>query len=144
MKKSPKKTKVLFISGFGPIVRDQKSSRKLYAEDLGLSFTEEEGGYLHTEEVEGAKTFALWPLSHAAQSCFGTDTWPSEVPIPQAWLEFDVEDVEAESKELEKRGYKLLISARREPWGQVVSRLLSPEGLLIGVAYTPSMRDKRE
>ncbi len=57
MKKSPKKTKVLFISGFGPIVRDQKSSRKLYAEDLGLSFTEEEGGYLHTEEVEGAKTF---------------------------------------------------------------------------------------
>ncbi len=144
MKMSPKKTKVLFISGFGPIVRDQKSSRKLYADDLGLSFKEEEGGYLHTEEVEGAKTFALWPLSHAAHSCFGTDTWPSEVPIPQAWLEFDVEDVEAESKELEKRGYKLLVSARREPWGQVVSRLLSPEGLLIGVAYTPSMRDKRE
>ena len=142
MKKSPKKTKVLFITGFGPIVRDQKSSRKLYVEDLGLSFTEEEGGYLHTEEVEGARTFALWPLSHAAQSCFGTDTWPSETPIPQAWLEFDVEDVEAESKQLEKRGYKLLVSARREPWGQVVSRLLSPEGLLIGVAYTPSMRDK--
>jgi glyoxalase/bleomycin resistance protein/dioxygenase superfamily protein len=144
MKMSPKKTKVLFIAGFGPIVRDQKSSRKLYAEDLGLSFKEEEGGYLHTEEVEGAKTFALWPLSHAAQSCFGTDTWPSEVPIPQAWLEFDVEDVEAESKELEKRGYKLLVSVRREPWGQVVSRLLSPEGLLIGVVYTPSMRDKRK
>ena len=142
MKILPKKTNVLFISGFGPIVRDQESSRKLYAEDLGLSFTEEEGGYLHTEEVEGAKTFALWPLAHAAQSCFGTDTWPSEVPIPQAWLEFDVEDVEAESKELERRGYKLLVSVRKEPWGQVVSRLLSPEGLLIGVAYTPSMRDK--
>ncbi|MGA2604048.1 MAG: VOC family protein [Verrucomicrobiia bacterium] len=144
MKMSRKKAKVLFISGFGPIVRDQESSRKLYAEDLGLSFKEEEGGYLHTEEVEGAKTFALWPLSHAAQSCFGTDTWPSEIPIPQAWLEFDVEDVEAESKELEKRGYKLLVSTRREPWGQVVSRLLSPEGLLIGVAYTPSMRDQRK
>ena len=144
MKKSPRKTNVLFITGFGPVVRDRKSSRKLYEEDLGLSFKEEEGGYLHTEEVEGAKTFALWPLSHAAQSCFGTDTWPSEVPIPQAWLEFDVEDVEAESKELEKRGYKLLVSARREPWGQVVTRLLSPEGLLIGVAYTPSMRHKRK
>ena len=134
----------MFITGFGPVVRDRKSSRKFYEEDLGLSFKEEEGGYLHTEEVEGAKTFALWPLSHAAQSCFGTDTWPSEVPIPQAWLEFDVEDVEAESKELEKRGYKLLVAARREPWGQVVTRLLSPEGLLIGVAYTPSMRDKRK
>src|ERR1043166_4920887 len=109
----PKKIKVLFITGFGPIVRDQESSRKLYVKDLGLSFTEEEGGYLHSEEVEGAKTFALWPLSHAAQSCFGTDTWPPEIPIPQAWLEFDVDDVEAASKELEKQGYKLLVSTRR-------------------------------
>ena len=144
MKMPPKKIKVLFITGFGPIVRNQKSSRKLYVQDLGLSFKKEEGGYLHTEELEGVKTFALWPLSQAAQSCFGTDTWPPEIPIPQAWLEFDVEEVEAASKELEKQGYKLLVSARREPWGQVVTRLLSPEGLLIGVAYTPSMRDKRK
>jgi hypothetical protein len=138
---SPKNTKVLFITGFGPVVRDQKASLKLYAKDLGLSFTKEAGGYLHTEELEGAKTFALWPLSHAARSCFGTDTWPSEIPIPQAWLEFDVEDVEAASKELEHQGHKLLVSARREPWGQVVSRLLSPEGLIVGVVYTPSMRE---
>ena len=144
MKTLSKKIKVLFIAGFGPIVRDSKSSRKLYVKDLGLSFTEEEGGYLHTEEVEGAKTFALWPLSQAAQSCFGTDTWPGEIPIPQAWLEFDVDDVESASLELEKQGYKLLVSNRREPWGQVVTRLLSPEGLLIGVTYTPSMRDKRK
>ena len=144
MAKPSKKIKVLFITGFGPIVRDKKSSRKLYLQDLGLTFEEEEGGYLHTEEIEGARTFALWPLSQAAQSCFGTDTWPPEIPIPQAWLEFDVEDVEAASKELEKQGHKLLVSGRREPWGQVVSRLLSPEGLLIGVVYTPQMRDKRK
>jgi hypothetical protein len=134
------KSNVKFITGFGPIVRDRAASRRLYADDLGLSFDEEDGGYLHTERLEGAKTFALWPLTQAAQSCFGTDTWPSHVPIPQAWLEFDVDDVEAESKQLEKRGYKLLVSARREPWGQVVTRLLSPEGLLIGVAYTPAFR----
>ena len=144
MKTLSKKIKILFIAGFGPIVRDPKSSRKLYVKDLGLSFTEEEGSYLHTEEVVGAKTFALWPLSQAAQSCFGKATWPAEIPIPQAWLEFDVEDVESASAELEKQGYKLLVSNRREPWGQVVTRLLSPEGLLIGVTYTPSMRDKRK
>jgi hypothetical protein len=144
MKTLSKKINVLFVAGFGPIVRDQKSSRKLYVKDLGLSFTEEAGGYLHTEDVEGAKTFALWPLSQAAQSCFGTDTWPAEIPVPQAWLEFDVEDVESASIELEKNGYKLLVSNRREPWGQVVTRLLSPEGLLVGVVYTPSMRDKRK
>ena len=70
-----KKIKVLFITGFGPIVRNQGSSRKLYLGDLGLSFKEEEGGYLHTEDVEGAKTFGLWPLSQAAQSCFGSDAF---------------------------------------------------------------------
>jgi catechol 2,3-dioxygenase-like lactoylglutathione lyase family enzyme len=143
VRKGRMKSKVRFITGFGPIVRDREASRRLYAEDLGLSFVEEAGGYLHTEKIEGARTFALWPLAQAARSCFGTDTWPSHVPIPQAWLEFDVDDVEAESKQLEARGYQLLVSARREPWGQVVTRLLSPEGLLIGVAYTPAMRAEK-
>ncbi len=141
---SPKNIKVLFVAGFGPIVQDQKLSGKLYVEDLGLSFEEGQGGYLHTEKVDGVKHFALWPLSQAAQSCFGTDTWPKDVPISQAWLEFDVEDVHAATKELEKQAYKLLVSARTEPWGQIVTRLLSPEGLLVGVVYTPWLRDKRK
>jgi hypothetical protein len=81
---------VLFIAGFGPIVRDAAPSRKLYADDLGLTFKEESGGYLHTEALQGAKSFALWPLSQAAQSCFGRDVWPSDIPVPQAWLEFEV------------------------------------------------------
>jgi hypothetical protein len=134
------KIKVLFVAGFGPIVRDQKLSEKFYVEDLGLQFTREEGGYLHTGEIDGVKHFALWPLSHAAQSCFGTDIWPKDVPVPYSWLEFDVEDVEATSEELKRKGYKLLVSARREPWGQIVTRLLSPEGILVGVTFTPPMR----
>ena len=51
-------------------------------------------------------------------------------------------DVEAATRELEGRGYKLLVSNRTEPWGQVVSRLISPEGLLVGVTMTPWMREK--
>ena len=78
--------KVLFIAGFGPIVRDVGVSRKLYNQTLGIGFKEEAGAYLHTEALEGAKTFALWPLSQAAQSCFGKDSWPDEVPAPEAWL----------------------------------------------------------
>lgn len=136
------KINVLFVSGFGPIVRDQRASEKFYLENLGLSFRREDGGYLYTDKIEGVKHFALWPLAQAAQSCFGSETWPSDVPVPQSWLEFDVEDVRAATEELEKQGYKLLISARKEPWGQTVSRLLSPEGILVGIAYTPSMRDK--
>ena len=74
--------RILFIAGFGPIVRDTAESRKLYSESLGISFKEESGEYLHTEALKGAKTFALWPLSQAAQSCFGTDSWPDDVPAP--------------------------------------------------------------
>ena len=29
-----------------------------------------------------------------------------------------------------------------KPWGQSVSRFLSPEGRLIGIAFTPFFRDK--
>jgi hypothetical protein len=136
------KIKVLFIAGFGPIVRDQKLSEKFYVKNLGLLFNREEGGYLHTDRIEGVKHFALWPLSQAAQSCFGTDTWPKNIPVPHSWLEFDVHDVETASEELKHEGYKLLVSMRKEPWGQIVTRLLSPEGILVGVTFTPSMREK--
>ena len=134
---------VLFIAGFGPIVRDRTQSRKLYSEVLGIPFKEESGEYLHTEALKGAKTFALWPLSQAAQSCFGKESWPDNVPIPQAWLEFDVDSVQEATAALESRGYRILIKSKEEPWGQTVSRFLSPEGLLVGITFTPAMREKK-
>lgn len=100
-------------------------------------------GYLHTEALEGAKTFALWPLSLAAHSCFGNDSWPDDVPVPQAWLEFDVDSVEKATAELELQGYRILIKNQKEPWGQTVTRLLSPEGLLVGISLTPSLRKEK-
>ena len=134
--------KILFIAGFGPIVRDPTASRTLYVQALGIRFKEEEGGYLHTDALKGAKHFALWPLAQAAQSCFGKDSWPDEIPPPQSWLEFDVDSVEKTTAELESRGYRMLVKNTKEPWGQTVSRFLSPEGLLIGITLTPSMREK--
>ncbi len=134
--------KVLFIAGFGPIATDVEDSRRLYEDALGITFKVEEGDYRHTEEINGSKTFSIWPLAQAAESCFGSSEWPAEIARPQAWLEFDVDDVEAATRELEGRGYRLLVSNRTEPWGQVVSRLISPEGLLVGVTMTPWMRDK--
>jgi len=78
--------------------------------------------------------------NQAAQSCFGTEKWPADISILQAWIEFDVEDVGETTRELQKRGYKLLVSAREEPWKQVVTRLIGPEGLLVGITKTPWMR----
>jgi len=136
-----KNIKVLFIAGFGPIVRDASVSRKLYGQILGIGFKEESGEYLHTEALKGAKTFALWPLSQVAQSCFGKASWPNEIPPPHAWLEFDVDNVETATAELESQGHRMLVKNKKEPWGQTVSRFISPEGLLVGITCTPWMRE---
>ena len=131
---------IRFIAGFGPIDRDIEQSRALYGEGLGIPFKEDAGGYLYTGALQGAKHFALWPLAQAAQSCFGRDAWPEDVPAPQAWLEFEVDDVEKATANLEGRGYRMLVRNKTEPWGQMVSRFLSPEGLLLGVTFTPALR----
>ena len=139
-RKTPEKFKILFVAGFGPIVRDITESHKFYLDTLGLSL-EKNGDYLHTGKLDGVKHFALWPLSQAAESCFGSEQWPAHLPVPQGWLEFDVDHLDRATEELEKKGYKLLTKARKEPWGQIVTRLLSPEGLLVAVTVTPALRD---
>jgi hypothetical protein len=133
---------VLFIAGFGPIDRDVAESRALYRDSLGIHFNEDAGGYLHTGTLQGAKHFALWPLSQAAQSCLGSESWPDDVPVPQAWLEFEVDNVEKATADLESRGHQMLTKNKTEPWGQTVSRFLSPEGLLVGLTLTPSLRER--
>lgn len=131
--------KVLFTAGFGPIMPDMRAGQEFYADTLGLPLKGDQS-YLHASDIEGVKEFALWPLASAAKSCFGTDTWPEEIPVPQGWLEFDVDDIEGATAELEAKGYRLLVSARLEPWGQTVTRLLGPEGLLVGISHTPWLR----
>jgi len=137
------KIRIVFIAGFGPIVRDAAASRRLYRDVLGIQFKEEGNGYLHIETMPGANSFALWSLSNAAQSCFGRDSWPEDLPVPQAWLEFEVDSVAAATAELESQGYRMLLRNKLEPWGQTVSRLLSPEGLLAAVTFTPAMRERK-
>lgn len=130
---------VLFIAGFGPIASQPAESRTLYQDAMALRL-KADGDYLHTESLPGAKHFAVWPLSDAAQSCFGSPSWPSELAVPQAWIEFEVDDLDQASAELGAKGYKLLTTAVMEPWGQRVTRFLSPEGLLAALVNTPWLR----
>ena len=133
---------IRFVAGFGPIVRAPQESKGFYKDLLGLPLEPmpQDPDYFNGEGINGVKHFALWPLASAAQSCFGTSEWPSNVPAPTAWLEFDVDDVGAASAVLKKRGCRLLVDNRKEPWGQTVTRLLSPEGILIGITFTPWLR----
>jgi catechol 2,3-dioxygenase-like lactoylglutathione lyase family enzyme len=61
--------KVVFVAGYGPITTDTKKSAAFYRESLGLSFKEEADGYFHTEELEGVKHFALWPVLATCPIC---------------------------------------------------------------------------
>lgn len=133
---------VRFVAGFGPVVRDGDRSLAFWRDGLGLGLDEIAPGYHGTDDLEGVEAFALWPLSQAAESTFGTSSWPTDLPAPQAWVELDVaspELVAAAVEELRHAGHRVLRDAAEEPWGQTTSRLLSPEGLLVGVTHTPWM-----
>lgn len=139
--------KIQFIASVAVIARDPASSRRLYIESLGLPLKNDEGGeYFHSGEIEGSKHFGIWPLTQAAQACFGQPEWPADRPVPQASIEFEVADaaaVAAGAQELEGLGHSLLHAARTEPWGQTVARLLSPESLVVGVSYAPALHQAR-
>jgi len=128
--------KVQFIASVAPIVRDAAAARSFYQDALGLSFEGGEGDYVFIQKL-GVRHFGLWPLAEAAAACFGSDQWPPDIPVPQASIEFEVDDVAAAAAELQAKGYQMIHGARTEPWTQVTARLLSPEGLLVAVCYTP-------
>lgn len=131
---------VEFLASVAVIAPDLISSSKLYVETLGLPLQGEGADYRHSEQIAGCKSFGIWPLSQAAQACFGTDQWSVGRPVPQTSIEFDVADAAAvgpAAREVEQAGYELLHPAREEPWGQTVARLQSPEGAIIGISYTP-------
>jgi catechol 2,3-dioxygenase-like lactoylglutathione lyase family enzyme len=134
-----------FLSTVAVIAPDPPASRALYVDALGLSLEGQGNDYHHSEQIAGCKSFGIWPLSQAAEACFGTPLWPAERPVPQVSIEFDVADATAvgpAARELERAGYELLHPARTEPWGQTVARLQSPEGAIVGVSYIPTFHDE--
>src|ERR1700674_3953132 len=110
---------IQFVSSVAPIVRDAEASQSFYLDTLGLRLEGREGDYMFTHELEGTKHFGLWPLSEAANACFGTAEWPADTPIPQASIEFEVADVAEAAAELAAKGHHLIHGARTEPWGQI-------------------------
>jgi catechol 2,3-dioxygenase-like lactoylglutathione lyase family enzyme len=137
--------KIEFLSTIAVIAPDAPASRKLYTDALGLPLEGPGGdGYHHSEQIDGCKSFGVWPLSQAAEACFGSAEWPAERPVPQASIEFDVADaaaVTAAADELQQAGYELLHPAREQPWGQTVARLQSLEGVIVGISYAPVLHD---
>jgi catechol 2,3-dioxygenase-like lactoylglutathione lyase family enzyme len=124
------------------VASDPAANRKLYLDAIGLPLRPATDGsdYYLSEDVGGVKHFGVWPLAEAAQACFGTPEWPATLTVPQASIEFEVESADAVAPagaELESAGFELLHPAREEPWGQTVTRVLSPDGVIVGISYAP-------
>jgi catechol 2,3-dioxygenase-like lactoylglutathione lyase family enzyme len=134
---------VVFIASVAVISPDPAASRRLYVDALGLPLqSQSDDDYIWTDKLDGAKHFGVWPLWQAAEACFGTSQWPADRPVPQMSIEFeqpDVDAVRAAATELEAAGHSLLHGVREEPWGQTIARLLSDEGSIVGVCFTPQM-----
>lgn len=135
---------VLFIASVAVVASDPPETRKLLMDGFDLALEGEGDGYYSSDAIPGSNHFGVWPLSEAAEACFGTPEWPSERVVPQASIEFEVantEAVEEAGEELQRAGFALLHPARREPWGQTVTRLLTDDGLIVGISYAPVFHD---
>ncbi len=133
---------ILFVASVAVVATDPPRSRKLFMGALGLPLEGEGEGYYSSGNIPGSKHFGVWPLAEAAQACFGTPQWPPGQVIPQASIEFEVADAEAVAAagdELVRAGYELLHPARVEPWGQTVARVLTEDGLIVGISYAPML-----
>ena len=136
--------KVVFVAGFGPLVKDPAASKAFYVDVLGLPLEQQAGGgYYHGEKLDGVRHFALWPLSEAAQSCFGANAWPADVPEPHSWLEFDVEDVATATAALKCQSaldWDPLSASKRAPFERRVRPVALAPSELAGVAETVRAR----
>ena len=133
---------VLFVASVAVVAADPPRSRKLFMDALGLPLEGAGEGYYSSGNIPGSKHFGVWPLAEAAQACFGTPEWPPGRVVPQASIEFEVADAEAVAAagdELQRAGYELLHPARMEPWGQTVARVLTEDGLIVGISYAPML-----
>jgi catechol 2,3-dioxygenase-like lactoylglutathione lyase family enzyme len=132
---------VLFITSVAVIAPDPEASRTLFVGALGLPLEPDPSGeYFSSGDIEGSKHFGVWPLSQAAQSCFGTTAWPADRQVPQASIEFEVESeaaVAAAAQELLDGGFDVLHPTKTEPWGQTVARVQSVDGTIVAISYAP-------
>jgi hypothetical protein len=81
---------ILFMTSVAVVAADPPKSRKLFMDALGLPLEGQGDGYYSS----GNNHFGVWPLPEAAQACFGTPEWPAGQVVPEASIEFEVEDAD--------------------------------------------------
>jgi hypothetical protein len=130
----------LFVAGFGSIVREREASRHFYGDDLGTRLDAEADGYLHTEGLAGGKDLRALAARASGGAVLRRPTVARTRPRPARLARVRRGRSGGRDVGATHQGVCPLGRARVEPWGQTVTRLLAPEGILVGVTHTPSMR----
>ena len=134
------KVVIRHMASIAEIVEDMAAAVAFYRDVLGLDVEWTEGSGYAMAKIPGALHFGIWSREAAAEATLGDKEAASTIPLGFT-IEFEVDEVQAASDTLERKGWKMLQAPKTEDWGQTVSRFLSPSGALCGVAETPWARE---
>src|SRR5689334_138071 len=112
---------IQFIAAVSLISNAGGQTKDLLINTFGLPLQppQPDDEYVFSEKIAGSKHFGVWPLSQAAEACFGMKEWPTAHPVPQICIELEVESAAAVASaeaELRALGHQLLHTTRTEPW----------------------------
>jgi catechol 2,3-dioxygenase-like lactoylglutathione lyase family enzyme len=127
------------LASIAEVVEDVESAVRFYRDVLGLKVQHEPGSPYAQIEMPGTLHFGLWSRRAAAETMFGDANASGRVPLGFS-VGFEVESVEAAQAALTEKGWPIVQPLRKEDWGQVTTRFLSPSGALCEAAETPWAR----
>jgi len=127
------------ISGVAEIVDDVQVAVDFYRNTLGFKVEHESGSGYAIIEIPGVLHFGIWGREQAARTILGENANPDQIPLGFI-IGFEVDLVEGDTKVAQDKGLTFIQPAKKETWGQVTSRFLSPSGALCEFSETPWAR----
>jgi catechol 2,3-dioxygenase-like lactoylglutathione lyase family enzyme len=127
------------LSGLAEVVEDIESAVSFYQDTLGLVVNFETGNNYADVELPGILHFGLWSREAAAAVILGSPNQSDQIPLG-FFIGLEVDSVLETTKQVEENKISFLQTTKKEEWGQVTSRLITPSGVLIELTETPWAR----
>ena len=126
------------LASVAEIVEDFDATVRFYRDTLGLEVEVHHDGYADVT-VPGTLHFGIWSREEAAKATFGSPEAASSIPLGFT-IGFEVDEVESAEGRLRESGIDVVQPTKTEPWKQVTSRFLTPNGAFCEIAETPWAR----
>ena len=126
------------IASIAEIVEDFEEAVRFYRDTLGLEVEVHHDGYANVA-VSGILHFGIWSRGEAAQATFGSPDAVERIPLGFT-IGFEVDEVAGTEKRLSDSGIDVVQPIKTEPWGQITSRFLTPDGAFCEITETPWAR----